>query len=90
MLAVASACIGINCMHLLNHCAHAASQLTSRKSNPVACLPPGAAAAGAGDTFIMQLSTVLGAAIPEERHENKWIEGVAIWVAIFLVTIVSE
>uniref|UniRef100_A0A383WGV1 Calcium-transporting ATPase n=1 Tax=Tetradesmus obliquus TaxID=3088 RepID=A0A383WGV1_TETOB len=35
------------------------------------------------------LSTVLGAAIPEERHEGKWIEGVAIWVAIFLVTFVS-
>lgn len=36
-----------------------------------------------------QLSTVLGAAIPEERLERKWIEGVAIWVAIFLVTTVG-
>ncbi|KAF6264067.1 hypothetical protein COO60DRAFT_1457828 [Scenedesmus sp. NREL 46B-D3] len=35
------------------------------------------------------LSTVLGAAIPEERHEGKWVEGIAIWVAIFLVTFVS-
>jgi hypothetical protein len=33
---------------------------------------------------------VIGAAIPEERHEKKWIEGIAIWVAIFLVTLVSE
>lgn len=40
--------------------------------------------------FRLQLSTVLGAAIPEERHEGKWIEGIAIWVAIFLVTFVSE
>jgi hypothetical protein len=39
---------------------------------------------------LLQLSTVLGSAIPEERHEGKWIEGVAIWVAIFLVTGVSE
>jgi hypothetical protein len=38
----------------------------------------------------LQLSTVIGAAIPEERHEGKWIEGIAIWVAIFLVTFVSE
>ncbi|KAF8057240.1 ACA11 [Scenedesmus sp. PABB004] len=35
------------------------------------------------------LSTVLGVAIEEERHERKWIEGIAIWVAIFLVTTVS-
>jgi hypothetical protein len=40
--------------------------------------------------FLLQLSTVIGAAIPEERHEGKWIEGIAIWVAIFLVTFVSE
>jgi hypothetical protein len=38
----------------------------------------------------VQLSTVLGAAIPEERHDKKWIEGIAIWAAIFLVTLVSE
>lgn len=37
-----------------------------------------------------QLSTVIGAAIPEERHEKKWIEGIAIWAAIFLVTFVGE
>jgi putative Ca2+/H+ antiporter (TMEM165/GDT1 family) len=40
--------------------------------------------------LLLQLSTVIGAAIPEERHEGKWIEGIAIWVAIFLVTFVSE
>lgn len=33
---------------------------------------------------------MIGAAIPEERHEKKWIEGIAIWVAILLVTLVSE
>jgi magnesium-transporting ATPase (P-type) len=35
------------------------------------------------------LSTVLGAAFAEEREKRKWIEGIAIWVAIFLVTTVS-
>jgi hypothetical protein len=38
----------------------------------------------------MQVSTVLGAAIPDERHENGWIEGVAIWVAVFVVVGVGE
>jgi hypothetical protein len=40
--------------------------------------------------LLLQLSTVIGAAIPEERAERKWIEGIAIWCAIFLVTLVSE
>lgn len=35
------------------------------------------------------ISTVLGAAIPEERAHNGWIEGVAIWVAVLLVTCVG-
>ena len=38
----------------------------------------------------IQLSTVLGAAIPKEREHNGWIEGVAIWVAVFVVTGVGE
>ncbi len=38
----------------------------------------------------MQVSTVLGAAIPEQRAKNEWIEGVAIWVAILLVSVVGE
>jgi hypothetical protein len=28
---------------------------------------------------------VLGAAIPDQRAHNGWVEGVAIWVAIALV-----
>jgi Ca2+-transporting ATPase len=34
----------------------------------------------------MQVSTGLGAGIPEQRAKNEWIEGVAIWVAVFLVS----
>ncbi|KAG2490086.1 hypothetical protein HYH03_011392 [Edaphochlamys debaryana] len=39
--------------------------------------------------FAALVSTVLGAAIPEEREKNNWIEGVAIWVAVFIVTLVG-
>jgi Ca2+-transporting ATPase len=37
----------------------------------------------------MQISTVLGAAIAKEREHKAWIEGVAIWVAVILVTCVG-
>lgn len=37
----------------------------------------------------MQVSTTLGAAIPEERKKNGWIEGVAIWVAVLVVICVG-
>ncbi|KAG2496224.1 hypothetical protein HYH03_005822 [Edaphochlamys debaryana] len=36
------------------------------------------------------VSTVLGAAIPEQRHESGWVEGVAIWVAIAVVVLVAS
>lgn len=32
---------------------------------------------------------MLGAAIPEQRHESGWVEGVAIWVAIAVVVLVG-
>ncbi|GLC46005.1 ATF/CREB activator [Pleodorina starrii] len=35
------------------------------------------------------VSTILGAAIPEEREKNNWIEGIAIWVAVVIVTLVG-
>lgn len=35
------------------------------------------------------VSTVLGAAIPEERADNAWTEGVAIWVAVLVVSLVG-
>ncbi|GIL84523.1 hypothetical protein Vretimale_14412 [Volvox reticuliferus] len=35
------------------------------------------------------VSTVLGAAITEQRKHGEWIEGVAIWVAIIIVVSVS-
>ncbi|KAG2453047.1 hypothetical protein HYH02_002382 [Chlamydomonas schloesseri] len=35
------------------------------------------------------VSTILGAAIPEEREKSAWVEGVAIWVAVLIVTLVG-
>ena len=35
------------------------------------------------------VSTVLGVAVPEEREQSSWIEGVAIWVAVLVVSIVG-
>ncbi|PNH11294.1 putative calcium-transporting ATPase 5, plasma membrane-type [Tetrabaena socialis] len=35
------------------------------------------------------VSTALGAAIPEQRKHAEWIEGVAIWVAVFIVVSVG-
>ncbi len=37
-----------------------------------------------------QISTVLGAAIPEERAQSAWSEGVAIWVAVLVVSLVAS
>lgn len=47
------------------------------------------------DTIILILmaaalvSTILGAALPESREENAWLEGVAIWIAVVAVTAVG-
>lgn len=38
----------------------------------------------------LQVSTVLGSAIPEEREKNGWVEGVAIWIAVLVVIGVGE
>ena len=35
------------------------------------------------------VSTVLGVAVPEEREQNAWVEGVAIWVAVAVVSLVG-
>ena len=40
--------------------------------------------------FAATISTVLGAAIKEERENNAWVEGVAIWVAVILVSMVGS
>jgi P-type Ca2+ transporter type 2C len=40
--------------------------------------------------FAATISTVLGAAIKEERDNNAWVEGVAIWVAVILVSMVGS
>jgi hypothetical protein len=36
-------------------------------------------------SLVAQISTILGSAIPDERAHNGWIEGVAIWIAVFVV-----
>lgn len=36
-----------------------------------------------------QVSTILGAAIPEQRAERTWTEGLGIWFAVGIVTLVS-
>ncbi|EFN50910.1 hypothetical protein CHLNCDRAFT_59377 [Chlorella variabilis] len=35
------------------------------------------------------VSTVLGVAVPKEREESAWSEGVAIWVAVLVVSLVG-
>lgn len=37
-----------------------------------------------------QISTVIGAALPSEREQSGWTEGVAIWVAVIIVSLVGE
>ena len=39
---------------------------------------------------VLQISTVIGAALPSERAQNGWTEGVAIWVAVIIVSLVGE
>ena len=36
-----------------------------------------------------QVSTILGAVIPSQRAERAWTEGVAIWVAVVVVSFVG-
>eukprot|EP00882_Tetradesmus_deserticola_P028259 GHRQ01031469.1.p1 GENE.GHRQ01031469.1~~GHRQ01031469.1.p1 ORF type:complete len:192 (+),score=37.16 GHRQ01031469.1:270-845(+) len=38
---------------------------------------------------MLQVSTVLGAALEEQRKEGEWIEGIAIWVAVAIVIMVG-
>ncbi|KXZ55354.1 hypothetical protein GPECTOR_3g484 [Gonium pectorale] len=63
--------------------------------DPILLLLIAAALVGRGSGLGQQMpvegvSTVLGAAIPEQRHESGWVEGVAIWVAIAVVVLVSS
>lgn len=37
----------------------------------------------------VQVSTVIGAAVEEEREQNAWTEGIAIWVAVTVVSLVG-
>lgn len=37
-----------------------------------------------------QISTILGVAVPAEREDSAWSEGVAIWVAVLVVSLVGE
>ena len=35
------------------------------------------------------VSTILGVAVPQEREDNAWTEGVAIWIAVLVVSLVG-
>jgi Ca2+-transporting ATPase len=37
-----------------------------------------------------QVSTVLGVAVPAEREDQAYTEGIAIWVAVLVVSLVGE
>ena len=39
-----------------------------------------------GPDAFLQISTVLGSAVKEQREESAWSEGVAIWVAVIVVS----
>jgi hypothetical protein len=51
--------------------------------SPVTCILCGFSAP-------VQVSTVLGAALEEQRKEGEYIEGIAIWVAVAIVIMVGE
>lgn len=70
-------------MKLLQHQPVLAQFLSHRRH---AVLLTAAAAAAAAAILLLQVSTVIGAAVPSEREQNAWSEGVAIWVAVFIVS----
>jgi Ca2+-transporting ATPase len=37
-----------------------------------------------------QISTVIGVAVKSQREESAWSEGVAIWIAVLVVSLVGE
>lgn len=39
---------------------------------------------------VLQVSTILGAVIAEARRQAEWTEGVAIWIAVAVVSLVGE
>ena len=39
---------------------------------------------------VSQVSTVLGVVIREQREEKAWTEGVAIWAAVLVVSLVGQ
>lgn len=42
------------------------------------------------EEVVAQVSTVLGVVIKEQREEKAWTEGVAIWVAVLVVSLVGQ
>ncbi len=36
-----------------------------------------------------QVSTIIGASVPAQREEQAWTEGIAIWVAVLVVSLVG-
>lgn len=71
-------------------CAAAAVSISGHRWLPIEHSPiePSASARPppSGSVLHPQVSTALGAGIPEERDHRGYIEGIAIWIAIILVT----
>lgn len=57
---------------------------------PGGCLPPLRWLLTLSCRSQMQISTILGVAVPAEREDSAWSEGVAIWVAVLVVSLVGE
>ena len=57
---------------------------------PGGCLPPLCWLLTLSCRSQMQISTILGVAVPAEREDSAWSEGVAIWVAVLVVSLVGE
>ena len=40
--------------------------------------------------MFVQVSTIIGAAVKSEREQAAWTEGIAIWVAVAVVSMVGK
>lgn len=64
------------------------ADLRAATSHP--CNPPTKAVTDTRPHACAQISTILGVAVPAEREDSAWSEGVAIWVAVLVVSLVGE
>jgi hypothetical protein len=53
------------------------------------CVLAGKRAHGGERRAGAQVSTIIGASVPAQREEQAWTEGIAIWVAVLVVSLVG-